>query len=124
MQQSYVGLLIAHMLLTVASPLLYVARALRRPRQAPGALRYLPEAAALGLLLSGIALGAIVGQSALREAWLTAKLVGFVAYAGGGWYLADPRRGVRERRIALAVAAAAYVYVVAVAVHQDARAGL
>ncbi|MBS0379350.1 MAG: SirB2 family protein [Proteobacteria bacterium] len=124
MQQSYVGLLIVHMLLTVASPLLYVARFLRAAPRPRGFMRHLPEVAALLLLFSGVALGAIFGQFPLREPWLTAKLVGFVAYAGGGWYLGRPGRDARERRIALAVTAAAWVYAVAVAVHQDPRAGL
>ena len=128
MQQSYVGLLIAHMQLTVASPLLYATRAaavLRGTGAGPrGLLRFGPEAVAALLLLSGLALGAIVGQYAFRETWLTAKLGAFVAYAIAGWRLGVPGIGPRQRRIALGVAVLAYLYAVTVALDQDALGGL
>jgi uncharacterized membrane protein SirB2 len=127
MQQTYVALLPAHMLLALVSPLLLSLQLWRGEHSAtPRARRWRwlqPLSDAL-LLLSGLALAWIIQQFPFADAWLTAKLVGLVAYvaAGQGALWAPPR--TRRRRAAWLSALASILYLYAVAFTQSPLPGL
>jgi uncharacterized membrane protein SirB2 len=73
------------------------------------------------LLLSGLALGWIIQQFPFAEPWLTAKLMGLVAYVAADEVVLWAPLGARERRAAW-LALAAYLF--AVALTHSPRAGL
>jgi uncharacterized membrane protein SirB2 len=84
-------------------------------------VRVAPHAIDTLLLASAIGLALTLGQYPLAQGWLTAKLVGLLAYIGLG--MVALRRG-RTRAIragAWFAALAAFGYIVSVALARDAR---
>jgi uncharacterized membrane protein SirB2 len=67
------------------------------------------------LLASGIGLAVVTGQAPGPQAWLTAKLVGLVAYIGLGLVAMRFGRSRLVRAAAFAAALATVAYIVAVA---------
>ncbi len=123
MQQTYVALLPAHMLLAVLSPVLLTLR-VWRAAPAGRQMRWLQPLTDVLLLASGLWLAWIIQQSPFAEPWLTAKLAAFVAYVVAGQAALRAGRGARERRGAWLAALALVAYLFAVALTQDPRGGL
>jgi uncharacterized membrane protein SirB2 len=127
MQQSYLALLPAHVLLALASPAL-LSLAVWRGRQVelPSApwRRWLQLLIDALLLLSGLALGGIIQQFPFADPWLTAKLVGLVAYVTAGQAALRARGSTRRRRSVWLIALALCGYLFAVACTQSPLAGL
>ncbi len=81
-------------------------------------LRVLPHVNDTVLLASAIALSLMSGQYPIAQGWLTAKVVGLLAYIGIGMFAF--RRGTRRTRIAAWLAAlAVFFYIVGVAFTRD-----
>jgi uncharacterized membrane protein SirB2 len=127
MQQTYLALFMGHALLTLASPLLLSVRLWRSSRRLTAARRRLAWGAYLTdalLLLGGLALGRIMEQSPWSDAWLTAKVLGFVAYLLAGHFALRHARTGRARALAWGAALALYAYVVAAALTRAPALGL
>jgi uncharacterized membrane protein SirB2 len=127
MQQTYVALLPAHMLLALLSPALLSLRVWRGRGSAPPAApwqRWLQAAIDALLLLSGLALGWIIQQFPFADSWLTAKLLALVAYVAAAQLALWPRGGARRRWRAWLIALALAAYLFAVALTQSPLAGL
>ena len=126
MQEGYVALLIAHMLLAATSPVLFTLRAWRGIRglePASGWLRFTPHVIDTLLLAAGVTLCVIIGQYPFVNGWLTAKLLALVAYVGVG-HVAVRRARRRAVRVGAWLAALALVsYIFAVALTHDPAAG-
>jgi uncharacterized membrane protein SirB2 len=120
MQQTYVALLPAHMLLALVSPVL-LSLQVWRGQQRGTLLQPLVDTL---LLLSGLALGWIIQQFPFADPWLTAKLVGLVAYVAAGQAALRAPHRTRPRLAAWLIAVALILYLYAVAVTQSPRAGL
>ncbi len=127
MLESYVPILILHMSLAVASPVLFSLRAWRSLRgldPAEGWLRVTPHVVDTLLLAAGVALALIIGQYPFVNGWLTAKLLALIAYIGIG-HLAVRRARTRRGRLGAWLAGLALVaYIFAVAVSRDPALGL
>lgn len=81
-------------------------------------LKVLPHVNDTVLLGSAIALAAMSGQYPIAQDWLTAKLLGLLAYIGIGMFAF--RRGTRRMRVAAWLAAlAVFFYIVGVAFTRD-----
>ena len=124
MQQTYVALLPAHMLLALLSPVLLSLRVGRARQGALPAVPWLQPLIDALLLLSGLALAWIIQQFPFAEPWLTAKLLGFVAYVVAGQVAARAPLAARGRWRAWLIALALVAYLFAVACTQSPRAGL
>jgi len=127
MQESYVALLIGHMLLAVTSPVLFTLRAWRGSRglePAAGWLRYTPHVVDSLLLAAGLSLCRIIHEYPFRDAWLTAKLLALIAYVGVGHVAVRRARRPRSRLAAWLAAMALLFYIFAVALTHDPAAGL
>ena len=127
MQEGYVALLIAHLLLAVTSPLLFSLRAWRAIRgrdPARGWRRYAPHVIDSLLLAAGAALCAIIHEYPFADAWLTAKLLALIAYVAAGHVAVRRARSARGRLAAWLVALALVLYIFAVAVTRDPAAAL
>jgi uncharacterized membrane protein SirB2 len=84
-----------------------------------GALRWTPHVVDTVLLTSALMLTGIVHQYPFANGWLTAKVLGLVAYVVLG-SIALRRGGTpRVRRLALVGALASVAYIVATALHHD-----
>ena len=123
MQQTYVALLPAHMLLALASPALLSLR-VWHGRRGPPWMRWLQPLTDLLLLFSGLTLGWIIQQFPLADAWLTAKLVALVAYVLMGQLAIRVRGGGRARSFAWLIAMTLTAYLFAVSSTQDPLAGI
>jgi uncharacterized membrane protein SirB2 len=122
MQQTYVALLPAHMLLALVSPMLLSLQVWQsRPRLRRWWLQPLIDAL---LLLSGLALGGIIQQFPYADPWLTAKLVGFIAYVAAGQVALRAAPRTRRSRGAWLTAMALILYLFAVAFTQSPLAGV
>lgn len=78
-------------------------------------LKVLPHVIDTFLLLSGVGLMFIVGQYPLVNSWLTAKILGVLAYIGFGAVALKRGRSRKARLNALGLALLSLGYVVAVA---------
>jgi uncharacterized membrane protein SirB2 len=124
MQQTYVALLPAHMLLALVSPALLSLGIWQTRQDAARLARWLQPLTDALLLLSGLALGWIIRQFPFAEPWLTAKLMGLVAYVAAGEVALWAPLAARARRAAWLAALALAAYLFAVALTQSPRAGL
>lgn len=127
MPESYLALLIAHMLLAVVSPVLFSLRAWRSIRgldPAQGWLRVTPHVVDTLLLAVGVALALIIRQYPFVDAWLTAKLLALIAYIAAGHMAVRRARSTRGKIAAWAAGIVLVLYIFAVAVSHDPAAGL
>jgi uncharacterized membrane protein SirB2 len=127
MLESYVPLLIAHLSLAVASPLLFSVRAWRSIRgldPAHGWLRVTPHVIDSLLLAAGIGLALLIRQYPFVDAWLTAKLVALLGYVVAGHVAVRRARTRRGKLTAWLIGVALIFYIYAVALSHDPAAGL
>lgn len=89
------------------------------PWRAAGVLRWLPHVVDTVLLTSALMLTGIVHQYPFANGWLTAKVLGLVAYVVLGSIALRRGRTRRVRVAALAGALVAVAYVVTTALHHD-----
>jgi uncharacterized membrane protein SirB2 len=82
-------------------------------------LRYSPHVVDTVLLTSALMLTGIVRQYPFANGWLTAKVVGLVAYVVLGSIAIRRGRTKRTRALAFVGALAAVAYIVATALHHD-----
>ena len=87
-------------------------------------VRVLPHVVDTLLLVSAIWLAALVGQYPFVHGWLTAKVLGLLAYIVLGALALRRGRTLRRRAAAFAAAVACAAYVVAVALTRDPRGPL
>lgn len=78
--------------------------------------RILPHLVDSCLLLSAIALAWMAGFVPFVDGWLTAKIVGLLAYISLGAVALRPARPRAQRALAVAGALAVYSYIVSVAI--------
>jgi uncharacterized membrane protein SirB2 len=126
MQQTYVALLPAHMLLALVSPAFLSVQVWRNRHAAPPpALRHWQQPLIdTLLLLSGLALGWIIQQFPFADPWLTAKLLALIAYVAAGQVAVRAPVGTRRRWAAWLIAMALIAYLFAVARTQSPLAGV
>jgi uncharacterized membrane protein SirB2 len=77
--------------------------------------RVLPHLVDTLLLASAIALAVMAEQYPFRDAWLTAKVLGLLAYIGLGSVALKRGRSRRQRMVAWLAALAVFAYIVSVA---------
>jgi len=87
-------------------------------------LRVLPHVIDTLLLASALWLAALIGQYPFVHGWLTAKVLGLLAYIAFGTYALRRGRTLQRRAAAFAAALIAAAYVVAVALTRDPRGPL
>lgn len=93
----------------------------RSPHLDAPVLRYAPHVVDTVLLTSALMLTTIVHQYPFVNGWLTAKVLGLVAYVVLGSIALRRGRTYRTRVLALAGALASVAYIVATALHHDAN---
>ena len=81
--------------------------------------RVLPHVVDSCLLLSAIALAWMAGQYPFVHGWLTAKIVGLLAYIGLGMVARKPGRAVALRAGAFVAALATFSWIVSVALSKN-----
>ena len=81
--------------------------------------RVLPHVVDSCLLLSDIGLAWMAGQYPFVHGWLTAKIVGLLAYIGLGMLALKPGRPMALRRAAFAGALATFGWIVSVALSKN-----
>lgn len=84
-------------------------------------VRIVPHVVDTVLLASAIALAVMLGQYPFVNSWLTAKVVGLVAYIGLGTIALKRGRGKAVRVSAWLAALAVFAYIVSVALTRDPR---
>lgn len=84
-------------------------------------VRYTPHVVDTVLLASALLLTTIVRQYPFVHGWLTAKVLGLVAYVVLGSIALKRGRSLRTRTLALAGALASVAYIVSTALHHDAN---
>ena len=77
--------------------------------------RVLPHLIDTVLLSSAISLAVMSGQYPIEQAWLSAKVIGLVAYVGLGMAAFRFSRGKREMAVFFSLALCSYGYIVSVA---------
>lgn len=90
-----------------------------RPLRRRGWPHWLPHLNDTILLAAAMALTILTGQYPVRDAWLTAKLAGLLAYIGFGWVALRSDASLSVRWAAWLAAVAAFAYVVSVALARD-----
>ena len=126
MLEAYVPLLILHMSLAVASPVLFSVRAWRSIRgldPAQGWLKVTPHVVDTFLLLAGLGLATMIGQYPFVNGWLTAKVIALVAYIGVGHAAVRRARARRAKVSAWLIGLAIVFYIYGVAVTKDPSLG-
>lgn len=88
------------------------------------AVRVLPHVVDTLLLASAVWLAVLLGQYPFVQGWLTAKLLGLLAYIVLGTYALRRGRTFQQRAAAFVGALLAAAYVVAVALTRDPRGPL
>ncbi|NML27552.1 SirB2 family protein [Zoogloea dura] len=81
--------------------------------------RVLPHIVDSCLLASAIGLAWMAGQAPFVHGWLTAKVLGLLAYIGLGMVALKPTRPRGVRMLAFAAALAAFAYIVSVALTKN-----
>ena len=81
--------------------------------------RVLPHVVDSCLLLSAIALAWMAGQYPFVHGWLTAKIVGLLAYIGLGMLALKPGRAMAVRAGAFVAALATFSWIVSVALSKN-----
>lgn len=112
-----------HLWAVTLSISLFVARAglmlARSSRLDAWWLRYPPHVIDTVLLTSALMLTTIIGQYPFVNGWLTAKVLGLVAYVVLGSIALKRGRTFRTRSWALAGALASVAFIVSTALHHD-----
>lgn len=118
---SYLALRHIHITAVVISIALFTLRGIwmlaDSPRLQDRWVRILPHVVDTVLLASAIALTLVLGQYPFAQAWLTAKLVGLLAYIVLGSIALKRGRSKATRAAAFAAALLTVAYIVGVAVH-------
>lgn len=91
------------------------------PRLAARWVRVWPHVIDTLLLASAVALAVLSGQYPFAVGWLTAKLVGLLAYIVLGAVALRYGRSRTSRTVAFGLAIAAFTYIVSVALSRDPR---
>ena len=121
----YTLLKTAHVSCVVASYLLFVVRGIWMIGDSPMLqrrwVRVLPHVNDTLLLAAAIALAMMSKQYPLADAWLTAKVVGLIAYIGIGTLAMRPGRTRGVRIVAWLAAQAVFFYIVGVALTRNPR---
>lgn len=86
-------------------------------------VKIFPHVVDTGLLASAIALATISGQYPLAQSWLSAKVIGLVAYILCGTIALKRGRTKPIRAVFFVVALAVFAYIVSVALHRSPLAG-
>ena len=86
-------------------------------------VKIFPHVVDTGLLASAIALATISGQYPLAQSWLSAKVIGLVAYILCGTMALKRGRTKPIRAVFFVVALAIFAYIVSVALHRSPLAG-
>ena len=86
-------------------------------------VKIFPHVVDTGLLASAIALATISGQYPLAQSWLSAKVIGLVAYILCGAIALKRGRTKPIRAVFFVVALAVFAYIVSVALHRSPLAG-
>ncbi|MDD3353641.1 SirB2 family protein [Zoogloea sp.] len=89
------------------------------PRLRAPLTRVLPHVVDSCLLGSALALAWLSGQAPFIHGWLTAKVLGLLAYIGLGMVALRPQRPVAVRTAAFAGALAVFAYIVSVALSKN-----
>ncbi|WP_254262508.1 SirB2 family protein [Marinobacterium weihaiense] len=87
-------------------------------------LKIVPHVIDTLLLLSAIGLMLVIEQYPLTHPWLTAKVVGLLAYIGFGTIALKRGRNLKTRSLALLAALLSLGYILAVATTRSASLGL
>ncbi|MGE5640184.1 MAG: SirB2 family protein [Clostridia bacterium] len=87
-------------------------------------VRVAPHVVDTALLASALWLCFLIGQYPFRDSWLTAKVLGLVAYIGFGAIALRRGRTLAVRATAFALAIASAAYIVSVALTHDPRGAL
>jgi len=87
-------------------------------------VRIVPHVVDTLLLASAVWLAVLLGQYPFVHGWLTAKVLGLLAYIALGTYALRRGRTLRQRAVAFVAALVAAAYVVAVALTRDPRGPL
>ncbi len=123
----YFALRDVHITAVATSIGLFVLRGALRLANSPQldrpVLRVAPHVIDTVLLASAVLLAVIVRQYPFVNAWLTAKVVGLVAYVVLGSLAIRRGRTPRVRALAFAGALASVAYIVATALHHDPNPG-
>ena len=86
-------------------------------------VKIFPHVVDTGLLGSAIALATISGQYPLAQSWLSAKVIGLVAYILCGTMALKRGRTKTIRGVFFVVALVIFAYIVSVALHRSPLAG-
>jgi uncharacterized membrane protein SirB2 len=120
---SYLALKYVHVSCVVLSYALFVARGVWMMRSSPLLaqrwVRIVPHVVDTLLLASAIALAVAIRQYPFAAPWLTAKLVGLVAYIALGMIALKRGRTKRVRLTAWVAAQFVFFYIVSVAVNKN-----
>lgn len=121
---SYLDLKTIHVTCVVLSYMLFFIRGVWMMRDsvllAQRWVRIAPHVIDTVLLLSAIAMLVTIRLNPFLTGWLTAKLIGLVAYIGLGMFALKRGRTKRTRTTAWLAAQGVYFYIVAVAVTKSA----
>lgn len=116
-------LLTVHVLSVATSITLFVTRGVwmmaDSPRLGQPWVRVVPHVVDTVLLTSAIGLAVLTAQYPLQQNWLTAKVLGLVAYIGLGMVALRFGRSKRQRVTAWGLAVVVFAYIVAVAVTRN-----
>ena len=93
------------------------------PRLSQRWVKIFPHVVDTGLLGSAIALATISGQYPLAQSWLSAKVIGLVAYILCGTMALKRGRTKSIRGVFFVVALLVFAYIVSVALHRSPLAG-
>lgn len=120
---SYLALKYLHVSCVVLSYALFLVRGVWMMRSSPllaqRGVRIVPHAVDTVLLASAIAMAVAIRQYPFTVPWLTAKLVGLVAYIALGMIALKRGRTKRVRLTAWIAAQLVFLYIVAVAVNKS-----
>ena len=87
-------------------------------------VRIVPHGVDTVLLASALAMVSLSGQYPFVQGWLTAKVLGLLAYIGFGTMALKRGRTLRERAAYLALAVLTFAYIVGVAITRNPYLGL
>lgn len=94
------------------------------PRLQARWVRVLPHVIDTGLLASALALAWMSAQYPFAQGWLTAKVIGLLAYIGLGTFALKRGKTKAQRSVFLVLALLAFAYIVGVALTRSATVGL
>ena len=125
---SYLALKHIHLTCVALSGAGFLLRAFWMLRESPMLqarwVRVLPHIIDTGLLASAIALAVMSLQYPLAQGWLTAKVIGLLAYIGFGTMALKRGKTKAQRTLFLVLALLTFAYIVGVALTRNASLGL